>query len=710
MQNLLMKARTSKFADRIMARIDARIRNWPISRKLLAVLGAIAGFLLISTVAIVLTVVHTRSSLLEVRTMAAATNELSDASAELGKAQARVKDYVITPSPALAERVKTEISSAQTMVERVKVRTDGGAVDTDIEALETLLAQERDAFDAISGAQSRIGSEVAPVLDDAGPAIGRRLSAIVDATYAQGQYRASHLAATALNAYSQARINVNRFRSTADPDAVEAARQNLLELEDSLNRVFEEMSDPALIAEADQVIADVVEYEEAFSTLVALSRVRDEQVTRLIGQIGPSFEARSQQARRVAAAELAEAADSASTSLRLMLVVLGLTTALGTLLGGIGYLAAHNLIGGPISKLADIMIRLANGDRDVTIRSSDRGDEVGEMTRAIVVFESNAREVERQREAASVAEARELENERRRQNERLAERERAEAEKRKALEELADAFESSVHGVAAAIGSAARQIETGAQQVARAAKENASMTAEVAATAEQSSQNALAVANASEEMARSIAEVSAQVVESSSKSQSAAERARRTDQIVAGLADDANTIGEVVDLINSIAEQTNLLALNATIEAARAGDAGRGFAVVAGEIKALASQTSKATLQIAERVTGIQSVSGEAVSAIEEIGRAIGDIDGIAAAVASAVEEQSATTSEIASNTQQAAGASQTVAQNIGRVRDGIADTGTAAEQSLAAAAELTRQAEELQRQANAFLGRVRAA
>lgn len=710
MRDILLQVRGSAFFDRAISRIDAQIRDWPVGHKLLVILGIFAGFLVVSALAVAASVAYTRTSLHEVRTMAAVSNDFSDASAALGKAQTRVKDYVITPSPALASRVEAEIASAQDTVQGIKARAGDSLVAGEVETLEALLLDQQRTFAAISTAQSRINEDVAPVLDRVGPDIGERLNQIVDATYRRGEYRASYEAAAALNAYSQARIHVNRYRSSRDSGAVATARAELLRLEEALNQLFEIVSDPATVAKADEVILDVVEYDEAFSTLVELSEERDAQVSKLIGQTGPRFERQSQAARALAATALAAEAESASTGMAITLGVLGAVTILGAVVGGLGYIVARKLIGEPISALADLMIRLASGNRDLKIESSDRRDEVGQMTRAVLVFENNAREVERQREAAAIAEARELENERRRQRERQNERERADAEKRRALEELADAFESSVHGVAAAIGSAARQIEQGARQVARAAKENATMTADVAATAEQSSQNALAVANASEEMARSIAEVSAQVVESSSKSQGAAERTRRTDQIVAGLADDASTIGDVVDLINSIAEQTNLLALNATIEAARAGDAGRGFAVVAGEIKALASQTSKATLQIAERVAGIQSVSGEAVSAIEEIGRAVADIDGIAATVAAAVEEQSATTSEIASNTQQAAGASRTVAQNISRVRDGIEETGSAAEQSLQAAAELSRQAEELQHQANAFLGRVRAA
>ncbi|MEE4351111.1 MAG: methyl-accepting chemotaxis protein [Pacificimonas sp.] len=681
-----------------------------MGRKLTAIIGLFAGFLIASSLILVLAMIRTGGALDDVRDMAGVSRSLGEVSAVVAQTQGHAKDYLIAPSEDLAEEVRSEIAESQTRIAELTRQVADETITVELAELSGILERQERFFDIINRAQVRISEEIDPVLDRIGPEIGQRLATIVDQSYASGNYRTSYRAAQALEHYSQARINVNRFRSSGDAEAVEAAKQNLLDLEDALNGVFDSASDAALIAEADLVIENVVEYEQAFASLAAVSAERATAVTGMIDRIGPDFERRSSATMMHAANGLDDATAQAFDNMRLTLFALVAIAFLCAGVAVIGHYGARRLIGEPILGLAATMMALAKGDQGVQIENTDRRDEIGEMTRAVVVFEANAREIEEQRRAALAAEKRERENEERRHRERLEQKEAAEREKNRALEALADEFETNVQAVAAAISSAANQIELGSQQVVKAAKENAVVTADVAATAEQSSQNALAVANATEEMARSIAEVSAQVLESSAKSQDAADLAKSTDRIVNGLADDASTISEVVDLINSIAEQTNLLALNATIEAARAGDAGRGFAVVAGEIKALASQTSKATLQIGERVSGIQTVSGDAVSAIETIGQSVGDIDEIAATVASAVEQQSATTSEIAMNTQQAAGASETVSRNISRVRDGIEETGVAAEQALAAAAELTRQAAELQTKANAFLKRVRAA
>ena len=131
--------------------------------------------------------------------------------------------------------------------------------------------------------------------------------------------------------------------------------------------------------------------------------------------------------------------------------------------------------------------------------------------------------------------------------------------------------------------------------------------------------------------------------------------AEKTNDTVRSLSEAGQKIGDVVQLINDIASQTNLLALNATIEAARAGEAGKGFAVVASEVKNLATQTSKATDEIATQISGIQSATEESVSAISSINAVIEEINNIAASVASAVEEQGAATDEIARSVEQAA-------------------------------------------------------
>jgi methyl-accepting chemotaxis protein len=176
------------------------------------------------------------------------------------------------------------------------------------------------------------------------------------------------------------------------------------------------------------------------------------------------------------------------------------------------------------------------------------------------------------------------------------------------------------------------------------------------------------------------------------------------------LADNANRISIVIDLIQNIASQTNLLALNATIEAARAGEAGRGFAVVAAEVKNLASQTAKATDEIRAQIANMQQVTTSAVGTIQNIGLTIGEINEITTAIAAAVEEQGAATREIARNIQHAAGGTSEVSSNIVGVSQASADAGSAAGNVLTASDDLRREADILRGEIDAFLANIRAA
>jgi methyl-accepting chemotaxis protein len=218
------------------------------------------------------------------------------------------------------------------------------------------------------------------------------------------------------------------------------------------------------------------------------------------------------------------------------------------------------------------------------------------------------------------------------------------------------------------------------------------------------------VASATEEMTSSITEISRQVQESARIANDAVDQARRTNESVSTLSHAASRIGDVVELINTIAGQTNLLALNATIEAARAGEAGRGFAVVAAEVKALAEQTAKATGEISQHITGIQTATGQSVDAIKEIGQTIGRMSEIASTIASAVEEQGAATQEISRNVQQAAHGTQQVSSNITDVQRGATETGSASSQVLSAAQSLSQDSNRLKVEVTKFLDTVRAA
>jgi methyl-accepting chemotaxis protein len=165
---------------------------------------------------------------------------------------------------------------------------------------------------------------------------------------------------------------------------------------------------------------------------------------------------------------------------------------------------------------------------------------------------------------------------------------------------------------------------------------------------------------------------------------------------VAKLGESSAEIGNVVKVITSIAEQTNLLALNATIEAARAGEAGKGFAVVANEVKELAQETAKATEDIARRVEAIQGDTAGAVAAIGRISTVIGQINDYQLTIASAVEEQTATTSEMSRSVAEAAGGSGEIAANITGVATAADSTTQALSQTRTAVDELSRMAADL--------------
>ena len=336
--------------------------------------------------------------------------------------------------------------------------------------------------------------------------------------------------------------------------------------------------------------------------------------------------------------------------------------------------------------------KVASGDLDIMVPALGQKDEVGRLASALERFKAAG-----------------IEN-RRLQAEQEETKHRAEAEKKAMLAKLADGFEASVSGVVETVATASTEMRASAEALSSTAEETSRQSTAVAAAAEQASTNAQTVATAAEQLSASISEISGQVAQSTKISGKAVDTAATTTASVQGLADAAQKIGEVVQLINDIASQTNLLALNATIEAARAGEAGKGFAVVASEVKSLASQTAKATEDIASQVSAIQGATRNAVDSIKGISETIGQINEIATAIASAVEEQGAATQEIARNIQQASHGTNEVSTNIVEVTKAAGETGSAATQVLAAAGEVSQQSERLKSEVDRFLVAVRAA
>jgi methyl-accepting chemotaxis protein len=347
----------------------------------------------------------------------------------------------------------------------------------------------------------------------------------------------------------------------------------------------------------------------------------------------------------------------------------------------------------PLTRLNGALGKMAVGELNIEIPGANRGDEIGDVAKTVIVIRENAETT-----AATEAAAK-------------ADQGRHAAEQRKAdMINLADTFETAIGEIVETVSSAAGELEASASMLTSTAERAQQLTSMVASASEEASTNVQSVASATEELSSSIGEIGRQVQDSARMAVDAVDQARSTTDRVSELSKAASRIGDVIELINTIAEQTNLLALNATIEAARAGDAGRGFAVVASEVKALAEQTAKATGEIGQQVTGIQAATQESVGAIKEISGTIERLSEIASAIAAAMEEQGAATQEISRSVQQAAHGTQQVSTNITDVQRGADETGSASSRVLTAAQSLSGDSGRLKAEVRKFLTSVRAA
>jgi methyl-accepting chemotaxis protein len=317
----------------------------------------------------------------------------------------------------------------------------------------------------------------------------------------------------------------------------------------------------------------------------------------------------------------------------------------------------------PLKDLTEATRDLAKGNLDATLPAMDRADELGELARAVLVFQEQARAVER------IAAIREQE------------RSKSEGERRDSLVRMAENIESQTTTTVGSIAEESERLHETAKSMARGAtmvEENAQL---VAAAAEQSLINAQKVASATDKLSGSIREIAGRMDKSRQVVGDAVRAADNASATVEDLAQAMTAIDQVVQLIADIAGQTNLLALNATIEAARAGEAGKGFAVVANEVKSLANQTARQTTEISDRIAHLGEMAKKVAEAIQGTVGSVQDVEQIATEVAQAVQEQQSATDQISRNVAQSALAAREVSDRIVEVADEAVNTGRQAGQ-----------------------------
>jgi methyl-accepting chemotaxis protein len=410
------------------------------------------------------------------------------------------------------------------------------------------------------------------------------------------------------------------------------------------------VNDPVLVTTLDEEGRKVQEYQvagDSLSTAIvsdpAAAVAKAGRALELYTALQQEFQEDGDQLESSAKqAELSSSVKGARAT-HAMLVICGLSLLL-MLAGGF---ASERAISQSLQRLTSMIQDIAQGEGDVTKRLEVAGafgnDELGEVSRLFNLFMDK-------------------------------------------LQELLRGVMSHSHKLA----KASQQVLEASQQITANSGETAGQANAVSRLTQQVSQNLQSLSTGAAEMTSTIQSVAANANEAARVASTAVSTAQAANATVAKLGQSSAEIGVVIKVITSIAQQTNLLALNATIEAARAGEAGKGFAVVANEVKELAKQTAKATEEIAQKITAIQTDTRGAIQAIGTVGGVINQINGISATIAAAVEEQSATTKEMTRNASEAAAGSGSISANIGGVAQAADGTSARAQESQATAQELS--------------------
>jgi len=569
----------------------------------------------------------------EYQRIALNSNLIGRVQANMLNMQMSVKDFINSGSEQTVEEYKKSyqkmsgfMASAHETIKNAKLSEYLDRMDADIASYNT-------AFEQIVAFKTERDGSLAE-LDGGGEAMEATLSELMATAARTGATSTGYKSGLSLRLLLLARLDVDSFLKTSSQEDVAKVTKRLEEFQASLKELRSSLLSVDWNTFVDDIEKRIGGYTTALNRMVELTNSRNKVIGETLDTLGPKIATAAEEIKLTYVKEqeaLGTQLNTTSSSATLTVIIASL---IAVIFGCVVSFFLTRAITGPVRKTADFAAVMAGGDftRQLDIQQADEiGIMAGSLNRMVNELGSMIREVITGVETLSGSSA-------------------------------------DLTGVSTQLTAVARDTSEKADSVAASAEEMSTNIQSVSAAMEESSANVGMVASATDEMTATVNEIAMNAEKARAITDNAVKQSHATSQKMASLGESATKIGRVTETITEISDQTNLLALNATIEAARAGEAGKGFAVVANEIKELAKQTAVATVDIKNQIGEIQQTTSATIIDIEKITAVIQEINEMIATIATAVEEQSATTAEIAGNISQAA-------QGIGEVNENVAQS-----------------------------------